>query len=116
MRAAGMAGGYRKRVGGTVSEKNEELTEAHLLRAEIQAMRQSIWNIEQMAMSQQAEIEGQRGKSQKVVVTNVNIGFWAMVNLLVTAAIAAIPALIVLIIFGLILWAIVLTVIAGLAA
>ena len=96
---------------------NEEdgVSESEMLRAEIQALRQSVWHIEQIASSQQGEIQNRRGKPPAVTVANVNISFWAMVTLLVTAAIAAIPALIILLIISALLWSTALAIIAGLA-
>ena len=91
-------------MGGAMSEETAKETEFEMLRAEIRALRQSVWHIEQMALSQTAASQDGQGKPQSVVVANVNIGFWAMVNLLVTAALAAIPAMIILFLVGLIFW------------
>ncbi|MFZ1754076.1 MAG: hypothetical protein WBO46_03235 [Caldilineaceae bacterium] len=81
-------------------------SEVEMLRAEIQALRQSVWNIEQVVLSQDALSNDKEHLPARVTVANVNIGFWAMVNLLVTAAIASIPALVILFFVGLLVIAI----------
>lgn len=96
----GVAGG---RVGGVVNEEMTKETEFEMLRAEIQALRQSVWHIEQMALSQTAAAQENEGKGHAVTVSNVSIGFWAMVVLMVKAAFAAIPAIIIIFLIWLVL-------------
>ncbi len=79
---------------------SDQPSDAQLLLAEVQALRRSVSNLEKIAGTQ-ADLQAQ---ASRVVVTNVSIGFWAMVSLLVTAAIAAIPALLILGVVGAICW------------